>query len=400
MSAFKNLPEVEQAVLESESDDRPEIEAEQPQPFALVDIYIKKTSTPNAAFLYVSEDEKGYWLKGSNQRFTMYSPLIPKASDRSKYDLSLDSIIKMLPDDDGEKIIEMMTDISYQILLDLRKWLNQIRAEFENCYLIVYDTTSVEILWEMIDLTPDSVETTYAGAVIPIARWKQVIKEDSIISLEPKEITACGEIAAYLNDEELSTNDEMAELRKLGATIYQHSQILDFCDRLKCDASQINLVYIAAHGYYEDIAFGSSEHKISRSQLLKKKLSAILNGKGIVFMNACHTAQDHQSRIIPGNYRYGFIDLFLNKGANGIIGTVSAVGTDTASEIGCQFLQKCQSQTVPPVAEVLRQIRADAVNRWKQDNNHGALVYAFMYVYYGNPLAVLRLTTPQAGGQT
>ncbi|WP_019499171.1 CHAT domain-containing protein [Pseudanabaena sp. PCC 6802] len=403
MSAFKNLPEIQQAVLEAKHDASSAIaETEEPQVFDLFDledIYIKKTpSTQDGAFLYVSEDDSGYWLKGGNQQFTMESRIL--RSSGSKYDLSLDGFIKNSPNPNGKTIIDWMKEISFnKILLELRRWLNQIRKEFKNCYLIVYDTTSVEILWEMIDLTPDDEETNYAGAVIRIARWKEIIKGDSFIFLEPQEIAAGGEITAYLNNAELPTLDEEDELKKLKAKIYLHSQISEFCDRLKCKTTPVNLAYIAAHGYYEDIAFGCSEYKVSRLDLLKESLSAILNGKGIVFMNACHTAQAQPNEIVPGTYRYDFIDLFFNKGANGVIGTVSAVGTDTAKRIGCQFLQKCQDREVPPVAEVLRQIRADAVNRWKQDNNHGALVYAFMYVYYGNPLAVLRLTPPQPGGQ-
>lgn len=43
-------------------------------------------------------------------------------------------------------------------------------------------------------------------------------------------------------------------------------------------------------------------------------------------MNACHSAREQTHPSIPYNYRIGFIDLFLKKGARGVIGTLGKVG--------------------------------------------------------------------------
>ncbi len=66
-----------------------------------------------------------------------------------------------------------------------------------------------------------------------------------------------------------------------------------------------------------------------------------------------------------------------------------------AARIGQEMLQRAASQEGLNPAEELRRLRAEAVERVKQDpsnKNQCELIYAFMYVYYGNPMARLRLS--------
>ena len=93
---------------------------------------------------------------------------------------------------------------------------------------------------------------------------------------------------------------------------------------------------------------------------------------------------------------YGLPEVLLALLAGGYIGTLGPVGMEYAPVIGQQILEaaRCSPAGINP-AEELRRIRAEAVQQLEQQpslENMLNFVFAFMYVYYGNPLASLRLT--------
>ncbi len=96
----------------------------------------------------------------------------------------------------------------------------------------------------------------------------------------------------------------------------------------------------------------------------------------------------------------GFIELFLAKGARGVIGTLGAVGDSHAANFAHDLIQESLRSPNLSVAALLRKLRLRVVeNLPEQPTTQDLLpfIYTFMYVYYGNPMTVLRLTPP--GGQ-
>ena len=122
-----------------------------------------------------------------------------------------------------------------------------------------------------------------------------------------------------------------------------------------------------------------------------------------VFLNACESVR------ITGNYRTyrsSFVEGFLTNGARGFIGTLATVDVQTASENARFILARLTNGEDIRIAEALRLLRAEAVSALLETRllPKGArkkeLVYrvldSFMYVYYGDPLAHLRLPAAKA----
>ncbi len=364
-------------------------------------LYITIKPPQNVAILHISEyGENRYSVWGGN----LYKNL-DRTDPENKPDLSLGKQVaeKVYPDE----IKKRMNNFSH-VNLELRKWIKHLRDKFgEDLCLVIADYTDFEIPWEMLELSPYQSPNQYIGALITIVRWRKVISvvKDDSLELEFKVDECCGKTVAYLLDTELKgARDEFETLTKLQATIYQSSEdnsIHKFHTHLQCDDADHSFVYISCHGIFKnspkEMALGSASNnnqQLNLDALRELPLNLVQKSQGIVFINACHSAREQIDPVIRHSYRMGFVELFLAQGARGVIGTLAAVGDIYAAEFACELIKESLISPQLSVAAILKKLRSKAVENLGNNPTEKqllSLIYRFMYVYYGNPMTVLRL---------
>src|SRR5262249_335067 len=138
-------------------------------------------------------------------------------------------------------------------------------------------------------------------------------------------------------------------------------------DRLqKSEEVGVGLVYLLCHGFVDpragDVMLGSLTDEARRAYCGKydcQVLRPFIRYKAIVFVTACRAAVAVGGRgAIGGEQRLGLAQLFLIKGAKGVIGPLDSVELLRAAQTAQAFLEKVLRRTEPPdevpVAEALR----------------------------------------------
>ncbi len=295
-------------------------------------------------------------------------------------------------------ILQLMREFSFS-QIDMRVWLTKLHKHFgSQLRLIIADYTDFEIPWEMIDLS----NRQYVGALITVARWQHVIGDESHLSLEVKPDECCGHIISYLNREELDgTGPEYEVLEDLNALSFEDPR--PFLKQLQQDNNTtVGLVFMACHGIFKNdirkVALGSIRNEDQRLGLLSLRgynLKLLKCSQVVVFINACHSGRlQTEGKYLRDTYRRGFAELFLSKGAKGVIGTLGGVNDTFAAEIARDLLKEASLHPEMPIATILCKLRASAVDSLPsepQDQDLLRFIYTFMYVYYGNPMTVLKL---------
>ena len=293
----------------------------------------------------------------------------------------------------------------------IRGWLLKLQERQHNfSYLIINDRTTFEIPWEMLELKNND----YLGASLVTVRWQDITNPEdlddvnSLINLEVVEKKCCGKIVAYLNTQDLpSVEQEKEILEVFNPTIYDN--VRNFFDDLDQVNSEVSLVFIASHGFFDkDLSqskLGEKDktQRISVYDLYKYDFNFFKKGS-IVFMNACNSGRLQQNdtlKIIDTNpttgqkYPIGFSTFFLEKGAEGVIGTLCEVHDEYAAKISRNFFQEYQKYPHLSVATILKNLRQKAAHEYQRqkgnDENKSLFLFTFMYIYYGNPMAKLEL---------
>ncbi|WP_446383973.1 CHAT domain-containing protein [Coleofasciculus sp. E2-BRE-01] len=367
-------------------------------------LYITMKLPPEVAILHIyqnGEDEYSVW--GGNGVAGL-----PQTPPNQPPNLSLGKLVqnKELP----EKIRDDMSYFSH-VNLEIRKWLKRLKYKFgQQLCLVIADYTDFEIPWEMLELSPYESPNEYLGALMTTVRWRQIISGDDYVVLNFQADECCGNAVAYVLDTELKgVGPELDILEQLQAVVYRSSQhpIKTFQQYLQQHQVGCGFVYISCHGTFRgnlrEITLGSDYDEQQQLKLLalrRCQLNLVKKSRGIVFINACHSGREQAHASIPHTYRMGFVELFLAKGARGVIGTLGAVGDSYAAKFARELIEASLRSPNLSVAALLRELRLRVVQKLPDEPTTQDLlpfIYTFMYVYYGNPMTVLRLTPP--GGQ-
>ena len=293
----------------------------------------------------------------------------------------------------------------------IRGWLLKLQERQHNfSYLIINDRTTFEIPWEMLELKNND----YLGASLVTVRWQDITNPkdlddvNGLINLEVVEKKCCGKIVAYLNTQDLpSVEQEKEILEVFNPTIYDN--VRNFFDDLDQVNSEVSLVFIASHGFFDKdlsqskLGEEDERQRISVYDLYKYDFNFFKKGS-IVFMNACNSGRLQQNDTLKINdtnpttgreYPIGFSTFFLEKGAEGVIGTLCEVHDEYAAKISRNFFQEYQKYPHLSVATILKNLRQKAANEYQgQKSNYEntyLFIFTFMYIYYGNPMAKLEL---------
>ncbi|BAZ21097.1 hypothetical protein NIES4073_19750 [Kalymmatonema gypsitolerans NIES-4073] len=294
-------------------------------------------------------------------------------------------------------------------LIDLRKKLEHTG---QHLYLLIADHTDFEIPWEMLKLS----ENEHLGTAITTARWQYICSDEKAegrenLLLDVKPDACQGSIMSYVNRKlkAEAIDLELNILNKLNAQDYRDIKI--FLETLKQNQYDLALIFIACHGDFGNDVFDMALKEDDKTRLLglmqlyNWKLNLLKKSQSIVFINACHSGRlrKDDKYIRRQDYRTGFATYFLEQGAKGVIGTLGEVDNMCAAKIARNLIEQCHDEKCNnnlSVAELLQRIRAQAVQRVNSEDTPEAwkaFIYTFMYVYYGNPMTVLRLSP--LGGQ-
>lgn len=292
------------------------------------------------------------------------------------------------------------------IHLGLISWLNKLYKKYsENLNLIIVDHSNSEIPWEMLELDVN----VYLGTLFPIVRWLPVPIpfEERWRYLNTSERQLTGEIIAYLdniNDPDIVREEKI--LNQFNTRILYNFDQFNQSIKTSLDKHTIGLVYFGCHGIFSY----SESHKIAISSYHNpKKIMSVLDFellpyldsyRPLVFINACHSARVMRD----GDNLCGLSIVLLKLVANGFIGTLGPVSSKYAVKIADFILgQVADSNEGLSLAEVLRKLRKNAVEKIINDENSKEnqlfFIYTFMFVYFGNPLARLKLLTANEKGE-
>lgn len=298
-----------------------------------------------------------------------------------------------------QTILELMGEFSHP-QVEVRRWLRDLFARFgPQLQLVIADHTDYEIPWEMMELS----SRQFVGALFSVARWQHIVGDDDHLFLDFEQAECSGHILSYVNREELEgLGPEFEVLDDFNALTFE--DITQFLRQLQQESDRFGLVFMACHGVYMDdirtAALGSFRDAGQRLRLMSlrgRELYLLQRSRAIVFINACHSGRLRtEGKYLRDAYRRGFAELFLSKGARGVIGTLGGVNDAYAAEIARELLGEASRHPDLPVAGLLRELRARAAALLPlepEPEGHELLrfIYTFMYVYYGNPLTRLRL---------
>jgi hypothetical protein len=306
------------------------------------------------------------------------------------------SVARLMQHQDAPEVIRgKIRRFSEVACQHLKAWLRKLYARYgEQLCVVVVDSTPLEIPWEMFDLNDeDGQDERYLGAVARIVRW-----------LPPRHSRQCrlrvakehheGAVIAYLDDR-LGRAEITAELEMLQQVASERSQTLTaLADRLHHPLTGVGLVYVGCHGESGKRLQQQYPDQLTANHL--ELLRAHPVPRPIAFFNACESARVLRNDMWDDS---SFVEITLRRFASGYIGTLGQVGTEAASLIARQILALAAREDIP-LAEILRRLRERAARELSEQYYQPAavrkeheyrLLYTFMYVYYGNPLACLRL---------
>jgi hypothetical protein len=356
--------------------------------------------------VYEAQDEKGkkayrLWLNGSGIEPLHTLPQRPPYLALNQY-IQSDEI----PD---KQVLTNVWEISAAYfrpnLIKLGQDLRQLRHEIGASFcLVISDHTELGIPWELMKMSSNE----RIGAAIATTRWHPVASDDGALILKPKTEHTDREVLPFVYSKLAKAESERAFLRRNFSGTEVHNDIKRFRSAMCASRSNVGLVYLACHGTFfgqeevglTELALGSSKdedkdgnQRLRYLDLDGRSLQVLLHSRTVVFINACDSGwHQREADYFQDNYLRGFPELFLAKGARGVIGTLAAVKDRPATAIAQALLQDALSTSGQPVAELLRRARSQAQQAYEQNEtseNLERLVYTFSYVYYGNPMLKL-----------
>ncbi|GAA2423731.1 CHAT domain-containing protein [Actinomadura vinacea] len=279
-------------------------------------------------------------------------------------------------------------------------WLNRLRrVHGDRLRLIIWDDTDFDIPWELLWLPGepgDGVRGGWLGAEVAVSR------RTTLHGPAARPAARCsGEVVGFVDESDLEIAGDLPILRDLGMRTFPSFR--DLVSYLEEAGAPPSLVYVACHGSYSVDGFEFTLGELPLGELNGRVLRRLAGTDGLVFLNACHSGRLIIEERFNDKTLRGFAKVFLASGAAGLIGTAAEVGTRSAREAARTLIRRLRDEPGTPVAVALRDYRRslapDDVPPVRDVAANQALLqfmYAFVYIYYGDPHSTVRLV-PAAG---
>jgi hypothetical protein len=274
-------------------------------------------------------------------------------------------------------------------------WLRTVVDAYgDDCCVVIVDEADSRISWEMLDLD----QRRYLGTAARVVRWTEAQYRDQVLGLELGEAVHSGRLAAYVQATAgASAVQPSPSLHQLAARLWDSPD--ELVEDLVTGVSPVGLVYVSSRGL---LANGDEGPQVLAGMHIPGPATdatdvqfddaAGLAPRPVFFVNAPYSAR------VPwrGARRCGVAHAALTQVAAGYIGTVGPVDRKFAEEIAEELLREAQSDEGVQPAELLRRLRTRAAVRLvdaslDRTQRRREFTETFLYVYYGNPWARIRL---------
>jgi hypothetical protein len=281
---------------------------------------------------------------------------------------------------------------------DLISWVKELRARYPGgLYLIIHEYTSTGIPWEMLP-----VENSYLGAVVTTVRWEdfQDAQDRSASKTVSFEAMSCdGELLSYVDPNEEEHVKQLLEVF-LGKQV-SFKTMRELLTGLQKERGGVGLLYLLCHGHFvdefPDSYLGTGADRLTYEDLDEEPLKLLKQSGSLIFLDACSVGRmEDDDPFLPAGMRYGFPQLFLGHGARAVIGALAEVKVEYAVKLAHELVKLSQQHPGRPIPELLRELRARAVEELKQapkddKSRWDRWYFTFLYVYYGYPFTRLSL---------
>ena len=274
--------------------------------------------------------------------------------------------------------------------------------------LIVKDDSGFGIPWELffqqsVPVGPNATPVRgWLGALIPVARWttlhdaglskrKVAEKKDYVAGLLLLETEDLRKLTDRFDSFLVEPRTE--DMRKLW-------------DWLETRSTPFGLVMIRCHGSQPGQDGHGELCEISYNEYAYRDFQALASHGALVFLNACFGAAPEGD---PSSQPASFSELFLRKGASGVIAATAEIDVDHSQDLAEELLAAASKGNSLIISDWLHNWRRE----YAQDAEKAALVApesaeesvfkrffeAFKYIYFGHFDSTLRAVPNGTGGQ-
>ncbi|MBD2101784.1 hypothetical protein [Leptolyngbya sp. FACHB-261] len=295
---------------------------------------------------------------------------------------------------------EAINDYAIKNVGDITVWLEKVVDSYgEDCCIVIIDQADSQIPWEMFKLGGGR----YLGACVLVVRWAEAYYRNQQVALQLGEAKHTGRVVAYVHslDSEV-TKSNCPILQNL--SLKHHTSPEELQDGLlpSSEAVTVGLVYLSCNGV---LTYGDEQNVLSKlhnpSNVTVKfrfdDVEGILDPRPVFFANASYSGR----LLVHDHQPCGLTQAALTQVAASYIGTLGPVGRLFAAQLAQFLLSAATSSQGMQPAQLLRKLRAEVASRLRNtkvplERRKRDFLYTFMYVYYGNPKAYLKLTLPSA----
>jgi len=322
-------------------------------PKGLVSFCVEKLAGGNEFYLHAHLEKQEFAKRG------IVYPRLTELYDLLDTNQKPEAIISALDDCNAE-----MQEQRECIIRQFFAWLQKQWTLSPNAVtcLLIDDQTEFEIPWELMELDGHPL-----GAVMQTVRCRTVEPETT-----PVQPCCEGQVLMY-------ANPKYSELKS-----FQRCHLSDFqqfLDNLQQPEADFGLVFIDGSSLPEPLT--SLTARLKRSRLFKTRSSVVFVG-GQLSLDGTDIRR----------YRK-FFTTFLTYGAKGVVGTLKAVEDNKTAQVVSSLFAEYRKHPELTMPELLHRLRQQAAQRLEEevltDENGGFYLAAFMHVYYGNPMAILKL---------
>lgn len=360
----------------------------------------------NVAVLHTRKDRDGNWvLDGySRRRKQLDKVVLPPPGLSAAWLENMDG--KLIP-----LVWQRFREWSIGSIPELQAWLSNLLAlDGDELVLVLVTQNDADFPWELVHVYLAENGEVPLGAHITTVRWMRLnrFQHKLYLELQSDETQVCrGSVTAYLDAKVPGIIYERNALNSIRTTEYGSLQgLYEFIKNVTGTA----LVFVGCHGEYpsmyreegDDNEFGriieiklvSSTGEISISALNDLTIIEKPKDRPLFFLNACHSA-----RMISRNGMAGLAVPLLQRAARGYIGAIGHIDSEYAGQLAAELLGAAAAEKDGVmVAQCLRDLRRKAFSLWRQNQTDVKHIYAFFYVYFGNPFLRLQLDKAIAPG--
>jgi hypothetical protein len=277
----------------------------------------------------------------------------------------------------------------------LHEWLTALHTRYGAALrLVVWDDTGFEIPWELFSHRSVGARHGWLGADVELIRWT------SPSTGQRADMTCHGPILSFVDPTfqpvDAAFNSWLYE--KLGS-------MSDLLTSLNQSGRSVGLVHVWAHGLAGNDGLNAMLGGMPMDHIGWQTLEALRAHRTLVLLNACSGAQLMDDDRFGERATRSFAQLFLDKGALGVIATVGQVGADFSVNL-LNYLLRHAARGEQSVSAALLGFRAALAQKlpetpFGQDSDEYLLqkfIYGFMYQYIGHFDTVLRLSPREPAG--